>query len=581
MKWRGVLIAESLEGDHGIWDRVEVRGRSKGRLEREGSRGALHPSGYRFAGPCMVLLGLLALAAVPAQAEMPADALVMAKDISDIITLDPAEAFELTTGELLANVYDRIMTFEPEDPTVLTGGVAESHAVSDDGRTVTFRIRDGLTFHSGNPVRPEDVEFSLERAVLLDRSPSFIVTQFGWNADNVGELIEVVDDRRVRITIAEGFSPGLVLNALSAGVASVVDRELVLAHERDGDLGSGWLQTNSAGSGPFRVSSWKAGDAVVLEANPGHRRGPPGVQRVVLRHVSEPRAQRRLLEAGEVDVARDLTPELVAALAGNVEVAVDDHPKGVIVYLAANASHPILGDDRVVHALRHAVDYHGMVESFLAGQFIVHQAFWPRGLWAAYTETPYRLDLPRASSLLAQAGHGGGLAVRLDTLDSPPYPAIAEAVRQTLARIGVQAQVVTQEGAELWPRYRAREHELILAPWSPDYVDPHANADAFARNPDNRPEAGLTGVLAWRNAWARDDVNAAVVEARDELDPERRKLLYFDLQRRLQAEGPYVVMFQQTDQIARRTHVTGFVSGPNFDHVWYRLATKEPSVSGA
>ena len=115
---------------------------------------ALHPSGYRFAGPCMVLLGLLALAAVPAQAEMPADALVMAKDISDIITLDPAEAFELTTGELLANVYDRIMTFEPEDPTVLTGGVAESHAVSDDGRTVTFRIRDGLTFHSGNPGAP-------------------------------------------------------------------------------------------------------------------------------------------------------------------------------------------------------------------------------------------------------------------------------------------------------------------------------------------------------------------------------------------------------------------------------------------
>lgn len=224
MKWRGVLIAESLVGDHVIWDRVEVRGRSKSRLEREGSRGALHPSGYRFAGPCMVLLGLLALAAVPAQAEMPADALVMAKDISDIITLDPAEAFELTTGELLANVYDRIMTFEPEDPTVLTGGVAESHAVSDDGSTVTFRIRDGLTFHSGNPVRPEDVEFSLERAVLLGRSPSFIVTQFGWNADNVGELIEVVDDRRVRITIAEGFSPGLVLNALSAGVASVVDR---------------------------------------------------------------------------------------------------------------------------------------------------------------------------------------------------------------------------------------------------------------------------------------------------------------------------------------------------------------------
>ncbi len=536
---------------------------------------AAYLSRYRIAAPLLVLLGALALASVPAQAETPRDTLVMAKDIADIITFDPAEAFEITTGELLANVYDRVMTFEPENPRVLTGGVAESHMVSDDGRVITFRIRDGLRFHSGNPVRPEDVEFSLERAVLLDRSPAFILTQFGWNADNAGESIEVVDDRHVRITIAEGFSPGLVINALSAGVASVVDRELVLAHERDGDLGTGWLQTNSAGSGPFRLASWQANESVVLEANRGYRRGAPGVQRVVLRHVSEPPAQRGLLEAGEVDVARDLTADLIAGLAGNAEVAVEDFPKGVVLYLAANASHPILGDDRVVQALRHAVDYHGMAESFLAGQFIVHQAFWPRGLWAAYTETPYRIDLARARSLLAQAGHGGGFAVRLDALDSPPFPAIAEAVRETLAQVGIEAQVVTQAGATLWPQYRAREHELILAPWSPDYVDPHANADAFARNPDNRPEAGLTGVLAWRNAWARDDLNAAVVEARDELDPQRRKLLYLDLQRRLQTEGPYVIMFQQTDQIARRTGVTGFVSGPNFDHVWYRIVTKD------
>ena len=422
---------------------------------------AAYLSRYRIAAPLLVLLGALALASVPAQAETPRDTLVIAKDIADIIT------------------------------------------------------------------------------------------------------------------IAEGFSPRLVLNALTAGVASVVDRELVLGHERDGDLGTEWLRTNSAGSGPFRLSSWRAKDSVVLEAYPGYRRGPPGVQRVVLRHVSELPAQRRLLEAGEVDVARDLTPDLIAGLAGNAEVAVDDYPKGVVVYLAANASHPILGDDRVVQALRHAVDYHGMAESFLAGQFIVHQAFWPRGLWAAYTETPYRIDLARARSLLAQAGHGGGFAVRLDALDSPPFPAIAEAVRETLAQVGIEAQVVTQAGATLWPQYRAREHELILAPWSPDYVDPHANADAFARNPDNRPEAGLTGVLAWRNAWARDDLNAAVVEARDELDPQRRKLLYLDLQRRLQTEGPYVIMFQQTDQIARRTGVTGFVSGPNFDHVWYRIVTKD------
>ena len=258
----------------------------------------------RSARSLVALLGLLATGVVPAPAQTPRDTLLLAQDIGDLITLDPAESFELTAGEILANVYDRIMTFEPEAPATLTGGVVESHAVSDDGRTITLRIRDGLVFHSGHPVGPRDVEFSLERAVRLDGSPAFILTQFGWHADNVGELVEVIDERHVRLHILEDFSPGLVLHALSAGIGSVVDRELVLANEQGGDLGTAWLQTNSAGSGPFRLQSWQPNESVVLEANPHYRHGAPGVRRVVLRHVSEPAAQRLLLERGEVDIPR-------------------------------------------------------------------------------------------------------------------------------------------------------------------------------------------------------------------------------------------------------------------------------------
>ena len=531
----------------------------------------------RFTRAFLALLGilaLLALAAAPAAAETGADTLVIAKDIADLITLDPAEAFEFTAGEIIANLYDRIMTFAPEDPRALTGGVAESHTVSGDGKTITLRIRDGLRFHSGNPVRPEDVEFSLERVIRRDGSPASLLAQFGWNADNVGELIEAVDDRRVSLTLVEPFSPRLVLHVLSAGLGSVVDRKLALAQEQEGDLGAGWLRANSAGSGPFRLQRWEPGETVILTANPDYHGGAPGVRRVILRHVPEPAAQRRLLESGAVDLARDLTPDLIAGLAGNADVAVDSHPKGTVVYLAANAAHPILGKEQVVRALRHAVDYHGMADSFLAGQFTVQQAFWPRGLWAAWPAAPYRLDVEQAKSLLAQAGHGGGFAVRLDTLTTPPFPAIAQAVRATLAEAGIEAQVVTQDGAELWPWYRARRHELILAPWSIDYVDPHANAAAFAHNPDNRPEANLTGVLAWRNAWARDEINAAVVAARNEPDPARRAELYRGLQRRMQHEGPYVIMFQQTEQIARRGNVTGFATGLSFDQVWYRTVAK-------
>jgi peptide/nickel transport system substrate-binding protein len=522
----------------------------------------------------MVLVATTIMAVGPARAATPDDTFVIAKDIADIITMDPAEVFELTTGEIIANIYDRVMMFEPEDLKTLVGGVAESWEVSADGKTITFAIRSGLKFHSGNPVRAEDMAWSLQRVVKLNKTPAFIITQFGWTAENVDELVKATDDSHVQVTITEEFSPGLVLNALSAGVASVVDKELVMKNEKDGDLGYDWLKSNSAGSGAFSLKTWKANEIVTLEANPGYRHGTPGMKRVILRHVSEPSAQRLLLEKNDVDMARNLTPDQVKGVQGNADVAIDGYPKGTIVYMAVNASHPILGKPEVVQAIRHLVDYKGMADSFLAGQFVVHQAFWPAGLWAAYEETPYSLNVDKAKPLLDSAGHGDGFEVTIHTLTNSPFPEIAQSVQATLAQGGIKADIVTLEGKTLWPKYRAREHDIILARWSPDYVDPHSNADAFAHNPDNRLEAKLTGVLAWRNAWADDASNELAVKARNELDLGMREKQYVDLQKMLQTKGPFVIMFQQNEQVARQQSLKGFVSGSNFDLVFYRNVKK-------
>ena len=510
----------------------------------------------------------------PSHAATPGNTFVMAKDIADIITMDPAEVFELTTGEITANIYDKIMMFEPEDLQTLVGGVAESWDISNGGKTITFKIRPGLKFHSGNPVRAEDVAWSLQRVVKLNKTPAFIITQFGWTADNVDALVKATDASHVQITITEDFSPGLVLNAMSAGVASVVDKKLVMSHEKDGDLGYDWLKSKSAGSGAFSLKTWKANELVTLEANAGYRHGAPGMKRVILRHVSEPSSQRLLLEKADVDMARNLTPDQVKGIQGNSDIAIDGHPKGTIVYMAANASHPILGKAKVVQALRNLVDYESMANSFLAGQFVVHQAFWPGGLWAALETTPYKQDVAKAKSLLAEAGHADGFELTIHTLTNSPFPEIAQAVQANLAKGGIKANIVTLEGKTLWPKYRAREHDIILARWSPDYVDPHSNADAFAHNPDNRLEAKLTGVLAWRNAWADDASNALAVKARNELDLDKRKKQYLDLQAMLQTKGPFVIMFQQNEQIARRKNLKGFVSGSNFDLVFYRNVSK-------
>jgi peptide/nickel transport system substrate-binding protein len=106
-----------------------------------------------------------AVAIVPAaHAETPASTLVMAMNIDDIISLDPAETFELTGGEVNANVYDRITVYEPGE-VALSGGVAESWDIADDGHTIILHLRPGQAFHSGNPVTAADVVFSLSRVI--------------------------------------------------------------------------------------------------------------------------------------------------------------------------------------------------------------------------------------------------------------------------------------------------------------------------------------------------------------------------------------------------------------------------------
>lgn len=123
----------------------------------------------------------------------PKDTLVVAWAIDDVITMDPAESFEISAGEIMGNAYDRLVRFDVNDPSKLYGDLAKSWTVSGDGKTFTFELKPDLKFASGNPLSADDVAFSLQRAVLLDKSPAFILTQFGFSKENVRERSRRLD----------------------------------------------------------------------------------------------------------------------------------------------------------------------------------------------------------------------------------------------------------------------------------------------------------------------------------------------------------------------------------------------------
>jgi peptide/nickel transport system substrate-binding protein len=521
--------------------------------------------------------GVLALALVAlspeARAATPADTLVIAKQIDDIISLDPGEAYELSGIEVVANTYDRIMRFEPTDITKLVPGVAESVSVSPDGKTFTFKIRPGMKFASGNPVRAEDAAWSLQRVIKMQKTPVFLLTQLGWTPDNVDQMVTAPDDSTLKVTITANYAPTLVYALLGSVVGSVVDEKVAMAHASNGDFGNGWLKTHSAGSGAYILDSWTPDDSVVLEANPNYRGGMAKLKRVVIRHIPEASAQRLALEKGDVDIAENLTPDQVTALAGNKDIKVTTIPQALLYYIGLNQKMKELQDPRVRQALRYLIDYKGMANSFLKGADQVHQSFWASGFWASYDENPYSFDPAKAKQLLAAAGYPNGFSVDLDAPNFEPFTDMAQSVQSTMAQGGIKVNIIPAEMKPLLTKYRARQHQMLMVYWGPDYMDPHTNADGFITNNDNSDGAAQKP-LAWRNAWQDKDMNAAVLAAASERDEDKRKQDYIDLQKKLLDIGPYIIMFQSTAQRADRANVQGFVQGPSSDVTYYNLTTK-------
>jgi peptide/nickel transport system substrate-binding protein len=142
-----------------------------------------------------------------------------------------------------------------------------------------------------------------------------------------------------------------------------------------------------------------------------------------------------------------------------------------------------------------------------------------------------------------------------------------------MAQGGVKVTIIPGEQKAVITKYRARQHQMLLIYWGPDYMDPHTNADSFARNPDNSDNP-KSKPLAWRNAWDIPEITKMTDAAVRERDTEKRAAMYKALQRRVLEEGPFIIMFQETKQVAQRAGVKNFVMGPTADVVFYRLVTK-------
>ncbi|MBZ6076980.1 ABC transporter substrate-binding protein [Microvirga puerhi] len=505
-------------------------------------------------------------------ADTPKDILVIAQQLDNMTSLDPHESFEAVGSEISSNCYQKLVKPNIDKPSEIVGDLAESWEAGADGKSVTFKLRKDAKFASGQPVTAEDAAFSLQRAVIMNKGPAFIINQFGFTKDNAAERIKATDAHTLVLTLAEPTSSSFLLYCLSANVGSIVEKKVAVEKAQGDDFGNGWLRQNTAGSGAWVLRSWKPSESIMLDANPnGAYKG--NIKRIILRHIVDPSAQLLMLQKGDADVARNLTTEQLRTLKGDSNYNLVTKGVASLMVISMNQKNPNLAKPQVWQAIKWALDYEGIQKNIVPLTHVVNQSFLPQGFPGAIEDKPFQKNVAKAKALLAEAGLADGFEISMDHYSAQPYPDIAQTIQANLAEIGIKVKLMSSENRQVLTKMRARQHELILTAWGSDYFDPNTNSEAFCVNTDNSDNA-LNRTLAWRSSWKDDKFTEQSVTALKEQDPAKRIALYEQLQRDHMANSPFALMMQAMTTAACRKNVSGVRLGTLSDTHSYAGVSK-------
>jgi peptide/nickel transport system substrate-binding protein len=498
-------------------------------------------------------MGLALAASLPAKADPRV--LVIANDIGDTVSLDPARMATYTPALALHTAYDTLVTMDPGDYVTVKPQLAESFARTPDGKGWRFKLRSGLTFASGNPMTADDVKFSLDRMLNMKDQPAGYFRTVS--------KVEKVDDRTIDIYTQDPNDP--LLTILCAPAGSVLDSKLVKQHggtdaadAKDTDKATNWLNTTSAGSGPYQIISWERNGSIVLQRNPHYWRGTPAYQRVIIRHIAESGAQLLAIRRGDADVAFNLTPEQIKSVEGDKDIAIARAVSQDWTYIALTnnpeVSEPLTKREARL-AIAYSIDYDGMRDSLVGGAATRPANYISVGIGGSTEELTkeigYREDLAKAKELLAQAGSPDGFSFALyyqaGSFGGVPYQLMAQKIQADVARVGIKAELKPMDPVTLRTMFVNGRTSAAFGYWNPPAPEPLLNAEAVFKRGAQRVKWNIPQEIA-----------DLAVRASRATNQEEQNKLYREFTEAVQKEGHFIVLFQPYYQVAVRKSVADF-----------------------
>ncbi len=529
-----------------------------------------------------LLSSLAAIPGGPAAAETPRDTFVMAMAIDAINTLDPGRLGEAVGDEVINNVCDGIVLLDTSSDAKVVPGLAESWTVSEDGMTITFKLRD--TKHpSGNAVTASDAVWTFNRTLSINTINAGTLREYGLGADRAAEAFTAPDERTLVIKLNKPYPTNFILaNIFATRAAFILDKKEMAKHYKaedpfmKGDEKSpGWLNTNSACAGAYKLRSWTFNDSIILERNDNYWQGAPTMRRVIIKQLQEAGAQFLQLKGGDLDAARNLNPEGIEGVLADKNLKLASALRQTMHYATFNTLDKAFAEPKVRLAFRYLVDYDALAKSVMRHEGIARASLVPLEAFGALDEKegqPFKLDLAKAKQLITEAGFPNGFKKEFLFPPNFPNPEVAQHIQANAAKIGIELSLQAMAGAQLFPKMRQRGFEMAMLNWNVVPADGHAFVSRLAMNPDNSPNLPPSNMASWWSAYFDPKVNEMGEKALFERNEQRRIALYHEIQRHQMENGPNVFMFQVKRNVGMRAAVKEFKFTGN--RAYYRTVVK-------
>jgi peptide/nickel transport system substrate-binding protein len=459
---------------------------------------------------------------------------------ADVTTLDPHYTGDIPSGMVEFHLYETLIQLDQNRNR--SPSLAESWSWSNDGLSLTLKLRGGITFHDGTPFDAAAVKANFDR--ILDPEAKTLARSLFVTVARV----EARDPRTVVLHLKE--PTGALIANLTSNRAAMVSPEAIKKYGKE-------LARNVSGTGPFVLAEWRPKERVALRANEKYWGGRPPLDRIVFRPIPNSAARLAALEAGDVSLAAPVLPQDVERLTKNPALEVIAVPGGDNLQMPLVMLEKPLADRRVRQALNYAVDKEAIAKVIYRGyarpltDAPLAPATWGYQAVGSY----YPFDRARARALLKDAGYEAGFKLKAIAPEGRYVNdrQTAEAVANFLKQVGVDVELQTFE----WGTYVGK---LLNA--RPDKIDFQAAMITFATGSmdadqgmviyrgDNWPPTGFNFSF-----YKSPEVDRALARGRSAIDPHDRLAAYKEAQRQVMEDAPAIFLVAYQYVAAVNKHV--------------------------